>query len=235
MSSTIVTAFILAGGQSSRMGRDKALVPLNGQPLIHHAISLIHQLGLQPTIAGARSNLATYAPILPDDTPDRGPLSGICTALRHTTTELALFLPIDLPLLPASLLRYLIFHAQITGRAATLASLNAFPQTFPAVLRRNALPILESELQSNRTGCLSAFKTAGVQILPIEMLTQSGHISDPRALPPYRWFTNLNTPTDLRHADQCLQTREPGRPGGTRDNSPGRQPRVGDADEAAVP
>lgn len=183
------------------MGRDKALVQLAKKPLIQHAVDLLHAIGLKPQIAGARTDLTAYAPVLPDETPDRGPLSGICTALRHTQTDLALFLSIDQPLIPASLLRYLIHHAKITGHAVTLASINGFPQTFPAVLRRDALPILESELHTGRAGCFAAFQTAGPDILPTELLVQSGHISHPLHLPPYRWFTNLNTPTDLHQAE----------------------------------
>lgn len=204
VSTASITAFILAGGQSSRMGRDKALVPLANKPLIQHAVDLLHQIGLQPTIAGARTDLSLYAPVLPDDTPDHGPLSGICTALRHTRSELALFLPIDLPLIPASLLRYLLFHAQITGHAATIASVNAFPQTFPAVLRSDAVPIFQSELDAGRSGCLAAFKIAGAAVIPAENLVQSSHVTDPRAQPPFRWFTNVNTPQQLDRLEALI-------------------------------
>lgn len=201
---TNVTACILAGGQSTRMGRDKALVPLANKPLIQHAIDLARACNLEPKIAGARTDLSAYAPVLPDDQPDRGPLSGICTALRHTGTELAVFLSVDLPLIPPSLLQYLIQYAQITGAPVTLASVNAFPQTFPAIIRREALPILESELHHGRASSIAAFKSAGVHILQAESLVQSGHVAHPSALPPYRWFTNLNTPQDLQSAEQSL-------------------------------
>jgi molybdopterin-guanine dinucleotide biosynthesis protein A len=195
-------AFILAGGQSTRMGRDKALVPFADKPLIQHALALLREFNLEPQIAGARADLSAFAPVIPDDHPNRGPLSGICTALRHTTTELALFLPVDLPLIPSSLLRYLLHHADITSSPVTIASVNAFPQTFPAVIRRDALPVLETELHAGRASCIASFRTAALSIIPVEMLVQSGQVSDPRALPPYRWFTSLNTPADLHRAEK---------------------------------
>jgi molybdopterin-guanine dinucleotide biosynthesis protein A len=191
-------AFILAGGQSTRMGQDKALVPLAGKPLIQHALDLLRAAGLPARIAGARNDLNRYAPVIPDDTSGRGPLSGICTALRRTATDLALFLTIDLPLMPPSLLHYLIAHATLTGRAVTLPSISGFPQTFPAVIRRDALPLLETELEAGRGGCFAAFQAAGASIIPVEMIVQTGHVSDPRGLPPFRWFTNANTPAELK-------------------------------------
>ena len=130
--------FVLAGGQSSRMGRDKALLPFAGRPLIAHALATLREAGLPAAIAGAdpaaNSALAAYAPIVPDPQPGLGPLAGICAALEAASTRFAVFLPVDLPLLPSSLIAYLLHHARITGRAVTVPSVNGFAQTFPVVL-----------------------------------------------------------------------------------------------------
>jgi molybdopterin-guanine dinucleotide biosynthesis protein A len=136
-----------------------------------------------------------------------GPLGGICAALAATSACRAVFLPVDLPLLPASLLIYLLHHARITGRAITLASVNGFAQTFPAVVGREALPTLRSEMQAGRMGCFSAFKAAAVglgqplSLIPLELLLQTGHIAHPGGLPAVHWFLNVNTPEDLRRAE----------------------------------
>ena len=66
-------AFILAGGRSSRMGQDKSLVTLNGMPLIQHAIAIFRSAGLKPCIAGARSDLSAFAPVIADDPAHPGP------------------------------------------------------------------------------------------------------------------------------------------------------------------
>ncbi len=131
--------FVLAGGQSSRMGHDKALLAFAGRPLIDHALATLHEAGLSASIAGANpsvlASLAAFAPVVEDLEPGRGPLAGICAALASTSARYAVFLPVDLPLLPSSLIVYLFHHARITGHAVTVPSVNGFAETFPAVLR----------------------------------------------------------------------------------------------------
>jgi len=199
--------FVLAGGRSSRMGADKSLVPFCGRPLLVRALETLRQAGLPATIAGARSALSDFAPLVEDLEPHRGPLAGICAALASCTERWAVFVPIDLPLLPASLLEYLLHHARVTGGAVTIASVNGFAQTFPLVVDRVVLPALELELAHGRGGCFSAFQaaTAGLlqamSVIPAEVLAQTGQAADPRGLPPIRWFLNVNAPEDLRRAE----------------------------------
>jgi molybdopterin-guanine dinucleotide biosynthesis protein A len=202
------------------MGSDKALVKLNGQPLLLHALRTLREAGLTASIAGGRPALAAYAPLIEDTREGHGPLSGICSALASTHVEWSVFISVDLPLLPASLLVYLLHHASITGRVVTVPAVNGFIQTFPVILHRSALPTLESELEAGRSGCFSAFKAAastpallskehfsGVEgpasllsILPVESLLQCGQLTHPAALPPSRWFLNVNTPQNLLRA-----------------------------------
>ncbi len=66
---------------------------------------------------------------------------------RIISVRYAVFLPGRLPLLPASLLVYLLHHARITGTAVTVSSVSGFAQTFPVVLDRAALPALQNELK----------------------------------------------------------------------------------------
>ncbi|MGA7343826.1 MAG: molybdenum cofactor guanylyltransferase [Terracidiphilus sp.] len=202
--------FVLAGGQSTRMGQDKALLTVAGQRLIVHALSILREAGLSASIAGARSQLASFAPVVEDAEPGLGPLAGICAALasisaRHAVfvPRHAVFVPVDLPLLPASLLRFLLHHAEITGRAVTVPSLNGFALTFPAIVDRAALPALRADLAAGRRGCFAAFQAAAaalgqtVSTLAVELLVQSGQVDHPSGLPAVRWFLNLNTPADL--------------------------------------
>ena len=205
-------AFILAGGQSRRMGQDKALTLLAGVPLVQHACNLIRSVGLQPRIAGAQNDLSAFAPSLPDD-PTRsglGPLAGFCSALATTSVPLALFMPIDMPLLQASLIVYLLHHATVTESAVTVVSVGGFIQTFPVIIDIAALPSLQLSLDSQDRNCLHAFRAAAdplsrpFTVLPIELLLQAGQVSSPLAVPPGLWFLNINTPHDLRRADAML-------------------------------
>jgi molybdenum cofactor guanylyltransferase len=199
--------FVLAGGRSSRMGADKALVQLAGQPLVAHAIGILRDVGLAVSIAGGQSALAAFASLIEDGQPGRGPLSGICRALTSTAAPWAVFTSVDLPLLPASLVACLLQHARITESAVTVPSVNGFAQTFPAVLAGAALPALEKELSAGRGGCFSGFEAAAasigeaVTVVPVEMLVQSGQAEHPLDLPAARWFLNVNTEQDLWHAE----------------------------------
>jgi molybdopterin-guanine dinucleotide biosynthesis protein A len=203
--------FVLAGGQSSRMGRDKALLLFAGRPLIEHSLSTLCEAGLQASIAGAsraaNSALAAYGSIVEDAQPGLGPLAGICAALAAASTRYVVFLPVDLPLLPPSLIAYLVHYAQITGRAVTVPAVNGFMQTFPVVLDRSVLPALETELRSGKRGCFSGFQAAAegmgqpIASIAVELLVSSGQVAHPLGLPPLRWFLNVNTPQDLERAE----------------------------------
>jgi molybdopterin-guanine dinucleotide biosynthesis protein A len=207
------SGFVLAGGRSSRMGEDKSQVLFGGKPLVAHALCILQQADLTASLAGGDSRLAVFAPIVADGEPGRGPLGGICAALASTSKRWAVFLPVDSPLLPASLISFLLDHARITGRAVTLCSVNGFGQTFPALVDRAVLPALEIELAAGRAGCFSAFQAAAaglgqpVSILPVEILVQAGHIAHPEALPATRWFLNVNSPADPRRAEAQRQDR----------------------------
>ena len=198
--------FVLAGGQSSRMGADKALVHFAGQPLIAHALRVLRDAGLDTAIAGAASDLSAYAPVIADASPGLGPLSGICAAMTSSAAQWAVFVSVDLPLLPASLVRHLVFHAQVTGSPVTIASVNGFPQTFPAVIHRDTRATLKRELQAGRLGCYAAYLASAselggaISVLPVELLVQPGQVVDQDGLPPARWFSNVNSSRDLDRA-----------------------------------
>lgn len=207
------TGFVLAGGQSSRMGRDKALLPLAGRPLILHAVSILRDARLKVWIAGARSPLSEFAPVVADSRPGEGPLGGICAALAATSTRYAVFLPVDLPLLPAPLVEFLVHHAGVTAQAVTILCLGGVAQSFPAVLDRGILPALQSEMDAGRRACLLGFQAAAasfrqsVSQIPVELLVQAGQVADPRNLPAMRWFLNVNTPEEFQRAETLLTCR----------------------------
>jgi len=205
------TGFVLAGGLSSRMGADKALVRLGGRPLVSWALETLRTAGLAVSIAGARSPLAEFAPVVEDT--GQGPLSGVCAALQSCPAGLAVFLSVDLPLMPASLIEYLVQHARVTGAVVTVPAVNGFAQTFPAVVDRAALPMLQRALQAGRGGCFAAFQLAaerlgrGFSIVPVELVAQPGQVAHPAGLAPAFWFLNVNGPGDLQRAETLVASR----------------------------
>ncbi len=199
------------------MGQDKALLPFAGRPLVAHALSILSQAGLSVAVAGARPSahaaLEAFAPVVEDPEPGLGPLAGICAALAATSARYAVFLPVDLPLLPPALIGFLLHHARITGQAVTIPSVTGFDQTFPVVLDRALLPALKAALDARSGGCYSAFQVAAaiqgqpINRVAVELLAQSGQVTHPLGLPPVRWFLNLNTPSDVEQAEAFLGRR----------------------------
>jgi molybdopterin-guanine dinucleotide biosynthesis protein A len=203
-------SWVLAGGRSTRMGRDKAVLPFCGRPLIAIALETLgklRELGLGPArIAGSRSDLAGFAPIVEDLHPGCGPLSGIETALAASCEPLNLFLPVDTPLIPASFLSWMLLRAGITGSFATVPRAGGMLQPLCAVYHRDLLPhftqsLLAGDSKVTRVVEDAVRKEAGRQradIFDIELLvTTYPELAAESVVPVHRWFENCNSPRDL--------------------------------------
>ena len=207
--------FVLAGGRSSRMGQDKALVEIRGHPLVEHALGILRRAGLTSRIAGAHADLSEFAPVIQDEPGQSGlgPLAGICASLSACESRIAVFLPVDLPLIPAGLIEYLVHHATVTGAVATAVSTAGFVQSFPVAIDRKALGHLRDRLHSGDRNCLRAFQSAatasgGFVALPVEMLVQPGLVRHPRGLHPWQWFLNVNSSADLKQVDYFIRATD---------------------------
>ncbi|HEX9991010.1 MAG TPA: molybdenum cofactor guanylyltransferase [Chloroflexia bacterium] len=103
---------ILAGGRSTRMGTNKALLRLSpgGLTVIEQVVSRLGEAGLPPDLL-ITNTPHEYAflvlPIAPDDAPGAGPLGGILTALNHSPYKRVLVVACDMPMLNPMLLRYM--------------------------------------------------------------------------------------------------------------------------------
>ncbi len=134
--------------------------------------------------------------------------------MAASRSDLAVFLPVDLPFLPSGLIAWLLHHAVATQSAITLVSIASFVQTFPVVVHREALPALQASLHSEDRNCLRAFREAAkalskpFSVLPVESLLQTGHVSHPGHLPPATWFLNINSPQDLARAEALLSPQQ---------------------------
>jgi molybdopterin-guanine dinucleotide biosynthesis protein A len=202
---------VLAGGRSTRMGQDKALLQVGGRSLVELALDKLRSIGVaEPRIAGARTDLSSLAPVVPDLHPGCGPLSGIEAALAATTKGLNLFLPVDMPLLPARFLYWMLLRAEITGALMTVPCINGWPQPLCAVYHRDLLrPITASLLGGNYkvmpVVTAAAGQSQAVDVFDTERLTSS----DPELLgfsplPLYRWFHNCNLPEDMAGIGNAL-------------------------------
>ena len=110
--------------------------------LLELALDKLRALSLNtaPRIAAARSDLSSHAEAMADLHPGCGPLSGIEAALAASSQPLNFFLPVDIPLLPAQFLAWMLSRTQITGALMTVPRISGQPQPLCAVYQRNLLP-----------------------------------------------------------------------------------------------
>jgi molybdenum cofactor guanylyltransferase len=99
-----IGGYVLAGGRSSRMGRDKALMELAGKPLVLHAVVKLRRVCAEVNVLSDNPDLEQYAPLVKDLHSDCGPMSGMEAALLHTRYDWNLFMPVDVPFVPTAYL-----------------------------------------------------------------------------------------------------------------------------------
>jgi len=107
-----LTGIILAGGKSSRMGKDKGMTLLNGKPLIAYAIETLKSVCDHIIISANSSDYKQFGyPVQADLYPDCGPIGGIFSGLKCSKTDMNLVLSCDIPLVSKDLLTYIIDHS----------------------------------------------------------------------------------------------------------------------------
>lgn len=102
------SAAVLAGGFSSRMGKDKAALPFHGMTMLEHQVHKLRQLGIRDIMISGSSIPVRDTRFVPDIYPHLGPLSGIHACLKAAKADSVLFLGVDVPLVPAETLRALL-------------------------------------------------------------------------------------------------------------------------------
>ena len=188
-----LTAFILAGGRSTRMGTDKAFVLLDGRTLLAGALDLARSLTDDVRIVGDPSKFASFAPVVEDLFSGCGPLAGIHAALRSSQTDLNLLFAVDMPFLTPALLQYILGRAQDSDTAMVTVPRTAQGwQPLCAVYRREFASIAEKALRAGRYKIDALFTEAGAQAIGEPELQSAGFSLD--------LFSNLNTPDDLAEA-----------------------------------
>jgi molybdopterin-guanine dinucleotide biosynthesis protein A len=186
------SAIILAGGQSRRMGREKALIDYNGQPIIAHVIDTLRDLSDDVIVVSNRSE--TYAAAVgsarsvPDYDPPSGPLGGIYTGLSAAKNDLAIVVACDMPFLNRSLLRYLIDRAEQVD--AVVMQLDGEYEPLHAVYRRTCLPSIQDHLLKGDRRVISFFDDIQLLTIPAD----EWRVIDPAG----QSIANLNTPEDLQ-------------------------------------
>jgi molybdopterin-guanine dinucleotide biosynthesis protein A len=201
MDRPVITGFVLAGGKSTRMGRDKAAVSLNGRTLLETALEAARAVSQDTYILGSPELYSRYAPAVVDIFPGCGPLSGIHAALTQTKTEFNLMIGVDTPFLSAGLLQYIVDKAVDSRAVVTAPVINDYPQPLCAVYSRAFLPIAERALQDGAYKIVPLFPGEGTLLIPEADLRQVAFTAE--------MFENLNTPEDLERARRRGVDRNP--------------------------
>ncbi|HKQ85702.1 MAG TPA: molybdenum cofactor guanylyltransferase [Candidatus Acidoferrales bacterium] len=207
---TQVEAFILAGGVSSRMGRDKHSLELAGVPIILRTLRLVLPLTKKVTIVGAVSlSLPLEVIAVADDDYDlptetgksKSPLFGIATALSHSESPWILILACDLPYLTGDWLAWLIARAEKSGAQIVMPYTAQNPQPLAAMYRRECGPAIVRSLRSGVRRVKDALAQFTIEALPESEWRQF----DPEGIV----LKSMNTPSDYDEACKWWLAKEP--------------------------
>lgn len=179
-----MTGALFAGGRSSRMGRDKCLIEVNGIPLWRKQISLLHETCDEVLVVAPSRPAWCPAAVewVADTTTNRGPLAGLCAALQHIDSAFVLALAVDLPAMSACYLRSLT-----SRQAGVVPELDGFYQPLSAIYPRSALSLALTHLEQS---------DHSLQSLVRDLIAEENLQSIPVSADERPLFRNLNTPDD---------------------------------------
>ena len=227
-----ISGFVLAGGRSSRLGQDKALLPWpsegNGQTMLQHAIARLECVCNTVSICADRNDLSCTETVIADALPGSGPLGGIVAALEHATTDWNFILAVDLPLLPIEALQALAARANAAKEnegpprsssfgaiACILPQFQGLPQPLCGLYHRALAAGLRAALEAGKFKVMAALQDAannppaGVElhgnrsVLRVELWDAASFAAAMQPSPnPSQWFLNINTPEDWRQAQR---------------------------------
>jgi molybdopterin-guanine dinucleotide biosynthesis protein A len=188
---------IQAGGQSSRMGQDKALMLFLGRPLIVRLVERLSKIADEVIITTNHPDDYAFLnlPLFSDLLPGAGALGGLLTALSAAAHPLVGVIACDMPFVQPALLqaqRKLLVDEQVDvvvpRTAESLEPLHAIYR------RASCLPAVKSALEAGERRMISWFPQVKVRVMPPEEIA----LIDPQ----FRSFINVNSPEEFRSAEE---------------------------------
>ena len=196
----MLTVAILAGGNSRRMGQDKAIMPFRGEALLRRVLETLTCLAEEEIVIGPGSQeyLSLDARIAPDLYPGRGSLGGLYTALFTASQVAVAIVACDMPFVSSELLAYqrdILFSENFD---IVLPSSERGLEPLHAIYRRDTcLPIVREALAAGEQRLISWFQHVKVRILTPEEIKPF----NPRGVV----FVNVNTPDEFRQAEKFAE------------------------------
>jgi molybdenum cofactor guanylyltransferase len=198
-----VVAYVMAGGGSTRFGRDKALAEFSGEPMLARMLKLMKDFGANAKVVAAQGKYAELgATMVVDRWPGEGPLGGIVTALRHTQESAPkcdwnLIVSCDMPFLTREWLAYLAQRAANSGAQVVLAHSENGPEPLCACWRTDAVEMLQAAFERGVRRV-----TQGIALLRAEVLDEADWKRFDSA---GRLFWNMNTAADYEEARRIVE------------------------------
>ena len=196
--------YVLAGGESTRFGRDKALVPFGDVPLLLRMVDLARTCATSVTVVSAPRkyrDLDTRLEILEDRWPGQGPLGGIITALENTAKTAPgatwnLILSCDMPFLTGDWLEFLVDSARrsSTGVQAIVPRSAHGLEPLCACYRTDAVEALQTAFSAGVRKVTQALKQVQLELLDEPVWKRFDSAG--------RLFWNMNTPADFEGAQR---------------------------------
>lgn len=184
-----MSGVLLAGGHSRRMGADKALLDVGGEPLAVRVLRVLDRVCDDVVVAsGDGSRLGGLGrPQAADPRPGAGPLAGIVAGLLAASHDLVAVLAVDQPDASAAVLARLA--AVWAGEAAVVPVVDGLQQPLHAVWSRAAAPSLLARLDRGERAVSPAVAALGARLAGPELWAEAD--------PSGRFARNLNVPADL--------------------------------------
>ncbi len=203
-----VHGFVLAGGKSSRMGADKALLRFCGRPMVEIAVEKLRGFCADVGIVGNREDLAEFAPVVRETRLDAGPAAGIEAGLGVATQPWTMFIPLDVPLVPGEFLRRWADSVLDMAKVGPIALSHLWVSTEqPAfcMIRSDKEEAFRAALESGERRLALLFHCAeGTDVHWVHDLYDIygfRQYEGPATNTVDRCFMNVNTPEDLAKAE----------------------------------
>lgn len=185
-----ISAVVLAGGQSSRLGKDKSFLLIGGQPLVARTVHTLAQLSDDLLIVTnwpqRYQPLALPARLVPDEQPGAGSLMGIYSGLRAARYPQALVVGCDMPFLNLALLTHMLLLAE--GCDVVIPRVSGLLEPLHAVYGKTCLPAIARLMAQGRRQVIAFFHEVRVCYLEDDEVD--------RFDPDHLSFLNVNTEED---------------------------------------
>ena len=200
-----LTAIILAGGKSSRIGLNKSKdqMKLAGRPLIDWVISKLTSLDNLTEeniiIVGPKDKYPKHKRGIEDVFPQRGPLGGVFSGLKASTSQYNLVVGCDMPFLKIELLQYM--RENIDSNDIIIPRYNqGYIEPLCAIYSKNCLEIIEKNLQSGILSVRKIFPYLRIKFIEEEEIKKID--------PKFYSFFNVNFKHDFRKAEELIKKKE---------------------------